>query len=96
MPHTEKTLRKHPFANPHRGQHGRSSMFLGVFKLPKELEGRARSKRLPEKCKILMPADAGRWIPHQGEREKARRRARASWARRCGPWLIQSPTPNTT
>lgn len=70
MPYPERELKKHPHANPTRGAYGRNRQFWMV--------GRSGSAFRPQRAWILV--DASRWLPHQGEREIARRRARPGGA----------------
>lgn len=60
MAYPEKALGQHPFANPGRGWNGHSGYV------------RAANR----KTGIVGVLDASRWLPHQGEREIARRAAK--------------------
>ena len=61
-----KALKSHPFANPHRGQCGKSGQFAGFY-----LRSLGRQRGT---VRVLSVADASRWLPHQGKQEIERRR----------------------
>lgn len=62
--HTAKSLKHHIGVNPLRGQQGQCGMFRAIFTLRN-----ARGNQI----RVVGFADASRWLPHQGAKERARR-----------------------
>ena len=82
MPHTNKSLRQHPYANSHRGEFGECSMFSAKVNILPRLRSWMALKGI-EADFMVQTADASRWLAHTGEKEsmRATRRAEAALER---------------
>lgn len=69
-----KALKKHPGANPHRGQLGKRGQFMGI------VTRGFRARHGQPLLTLVGPHDASRWLPHQGAQEIARRKRQAERA----------------
>lgn len=61
MPHTDKTIAKHPFLNPNWNWRGYRGNII------------VRMKPKPgQKVGVAVPVSCGRYMPHYGEKERAK------------------------